>query len=272
MLDSIFATKLDMTQAWSEQGKRYAVTRCQVEDNLVVSKQELKTNPYRQFNDDQVNSPRVIFEIGYGRKKFKNMTQPLKSKLQKSGFSQGVKQMHGLPLSTKQNQAGKKADQDENADQIKVGQILKMDQILAVGDVVKVQGRTKGKGFSGVMKRHGFKGGPKTHGQRDRDRHGGSIGAGTDPGRVWPGKKMPGRMGGTKKTVQNLVILHLNAAKNEVWLSGPIPGSYNGTVKITKTGRKKEVALNLAASGLEVASTSKKKDEKDKKNKKEAKD
>lgn len=236
MIDSIFSTKLDMTQVWSKQGKRYPVTRCVVQNNLIVARHELKNNPYRQAKN-QTES--VILEIGYGRKKFKNMTQPLKNKLQKSGFSQGVKQLRGLHLNL-----------TDDADQPQVGAKLKMTDILSVGDVVNIQGLTKGKGFAGVMKKYGFKGGSRTHGQRDRERAPGSIGATTDPGRVWPGKKMPGRMGGVKRTIKNLVVLHLNQKKNEVWLSGPIPGAYNSTIKITKTGQTKDISLDLVASGL----------------------
>ncbi len=232
MLDSIFATKLDMTQAWSKQGKRLAVTRCRVDDNFVV---------------DQKSEN--IFEIGYGQKKLKNMSKPLRSKMQKSGFLMGVTKLQGAhqPLQTKSTE-----DENENADQIKVGDIVKVGQVLEIGDVVKVQGTTKGRGFTGVMKRWGFSGGPRTHGQSDRERAPGSIGAGTDPGRVWPGKKMPGHYGGDTKTISGLVVLYINPDTNEVWLSGPVPGHYSSIVRISKTGQKKAVELDSDASGILV--------------------
>jgi large subunit ribosomal protein L3 len=230
MLDSIFATKLDMTQAWSKDGKRLAVTRCQVDNNFVVDQ---KTNH--------------IFEIGYGQKKLKNMPKPLRSKMQKSGFSIGVKKLEGLyqPLQEKQTQ-----EENKTADQIKVGDIVKVGQVLEIGDVIKVQGTTKGRGFAGVIKRHGFHGGQRTHGQSDRERAPGSIGAGTDPGRVWPGKKMPGHYGTDTKTVSGLVVLHINQDTSEVWLSGPVPGHYSSIVKIIKTGHKKQIDLDENASGI----------------------
>jgi large subunit ribosomal protein L3 len=232
MLDSIFATKLDMTQAWSKQGKRLAVTRCRVDDNFVVD----------QKSDD-------VFEVGYGQKKLKNMSKPLRSKMQKSGFSVGVTKLQGVhqPLQAKPTE-----DENENADQIKVGDIVKAGQVLEIGDVVKVQGTTKGRGFTGVMKRWGFSGGQRTHGQSDRERAPGSIGAGTDPGRVWPGKKMPGHYGGDTKTISGLVVIYINSDTNEVWLSGPVPGHYSSIVKISKTGQKKLVELDNDASGILV--------------------
>lgn len=232
MLDSIFATKLDMTQAWSKQGKRLAVTRCRVDDNFVVD----------QKSDD-------VFEIGYGQKKLKNMSKPLRSKMQKSGFLMGVTKLQGVHQPT---QTELTEDETKNADQIKVGDIVKVGQVLEIGDVVKVQGTTKGRGFTGVIKRHGFSGGPRTHGQSDRERAPGSIGAGTDPGRVWPGKKMPGHYGSETKTVSGLVVLYINPETNEVWLSGPVPGHYSSIVRISKTGQKKTIELDNDASGIEI--------------------
>ncbi len=92
---------------------------------------------------------------------------------------------------------------------------------------VVVVGTSKGKGFAGVMKRWGFHGGPATHGQSDRARAPGSIGGGTDPGRVFPGKKMPGRMGGGRTTVKGLKIVETDEKEKVVKISGAVPGSRN---------------------------------------------
>ncbi len=228
MLYSIFATKLDMTQAWSKQGKRLAITRCRVNDNLIV---------------DQKSA--TVFEVGYGQKKLKNMSKPLRSKMQKSGFSTGVAQLQGVQQFTSPSQ-----DENDNADQIKIGDVVKVGQVLEIGDVVKVQGTIKGRGFAGVMKRWGFHGGQRTHGQSDRMRAPGSIGAGTDPGRVWAGKKMAGHYGVSTKTVTGLVVVYLDQETGEVWLNGPVPGFYSSTIKITKTGKKKDIELDHEASGI----------------------
>jgi 50S ribosomal protein uL3 len=103
---------------------------------------------------------------------------------------------------------------------------------LKPGDLVKVTGVSKGKGFTGVMKRWGFKGGPRTHGQSDRERAPGSIGQTTSPGRVWKGKKMAGRAGKRQVTIKNLKVVSLDEKTKILALSGPIPGPRKGTVRI----------------------------------------
>lgn len=238
MINDLFATKLGMTQAWTKQGKRLAVTRCKLGDNVVLDKQEAQV--LDKDSHQRRTIPCTILEIGYGKKKFKNMSKPLKTKLKKSGLNFGVKQIQGIRVF---------ADDDNGLD-VNIGDTIKADTVLSVGDVVQVQGITRGKGFTGGVKRHGFAGGPRTHGQSDRERSVGSIGAGTDPGKVWKGKRMAGRSGTDTATVQGLVVLHLDPEENEIWLSGPIPGTTNTNVKISKMGQKQEVELDKEASGL----------------------
>lgn len=242
MLKTLFATKIGMTQAWATTGKRLVVTRLLVEPNGVVSKRQTKALNKNKHNPTQEDC--FILEIGYGKKKFKNCTKPLQEKIKKSGFSNGFTQFKGIKLFF--NEDNKK----EVDALLNPGDLLNLTNILAVGDVIKAQGKTKGRGFAGVMKRHGFHGGPRTHGQSDRERAPGAIGCRTDPGRVWKGKKMAGHMGDEFKTVSNLVVLYIDSDKNEVWLSGPVPGCNKGIVKITKTGAQKKVELNKAASGI----------------------
>ncbi|MBI4094244.1 MAG: 50S ribosomal protein L3 [Candidatus Liptonbacteria bacterium] len=102
---------------------------------------------------------------------------------------------------------------------------------LKEGDRVRVSGYAKGRGFQGVVKRHGFGGGPKTHGQKNRWRAPGSIGS-TAPQRVSPGRRMPGRMGGGRVTVKNLEVAAVDAAHNIVMLKGAVPGARGGLVEI----------------------------------------
>jgi len=99
------------------------------------------------------------------------------------------------------------------------------------GDKVKVSGTSKGRGFQGVVKRYGFHGGPKTHGQKNRLRAPGSIGS-TAPQKVYPGRRMAGRMGGVKITVKNLRVVEINKEKQEILLQGAVPGNRKGKVKI----------------------------------------
>ena len=105
---------------------------------------------------------------------------------------------------------------------------------LQKGDVVDVRGVSKGKGFAGVVKRYSFAGGPKTHGQSDRLRAPGSIGGGTDPGRVYKGKKMPGRMGSDNVTVKNLQVIDVLNFGSELLIKGGVPGSRNSMVEIKR--------------------------------------
>ncbi|MCA9374892.1 50S ribosomal protein L3 [Candidatus Dojkabacteria bacterium] len=103
------------------------------------------------------------------------------------------------------------------------------------GTIVDIEGRSKGKGFAGVVKRWGFKGGPKTHGQSDKHRSPGSIGSGTTPGRVWKGKKMAGRMGGQNLTVANKKVVEIR--DGYLLISGSVPGA-RGDVVLVKVKEK----------------------------------
>ena len=104
--------------------------------------------------------------------------------------------------------------------------------IFKPGDIVQVEGISKGKGFAGGVKRYHFRGGPKTHGQSDRHRAPGSVGSTTTPGRVFKGLRMAGHMGDRKVTVRNLEVVEVDQAKNIVLLKGAIPGGKNGLVLI----------------------------------------
>lgn len=224
MTTQVFATKQKMTQAWTKLGKRVAVTQLTVTNNVVVEQ-----------NLDDAQQP-VSFEIGFGNKKLKNVNKPLRSKLEKSGFSLGVQKVRQVAA--------------EKGSELKIGDTIKVEQVFSVGDVVKVQGTTKGRGFAGAMKRHGFSGQQKTHGQSDRARAVGAIGQRTTPGRVFRGKKMPGHYGVETQTVMGLTILHIDSETQTLWLSGPVPGHIKAIVRITKTGQKKSVELDEKASGI----------------------
>jgi len=110
-------------------------------------------------------------------------------------------------------------------------------EIFAAGERVKVTGTTKGKGFQGVVKRHGFGGGPATHGNT-RHRKPGSIGPGTNPSRVIKGKKMPGHHGAARHTELGLTVVQVDAERNLLFVRGAIPGSKNGIVTVSKQGGK----------------------------------
>ncbi|PIR62826.1 MAG: 50S ribosomal protein L3 [Candidatus Pacebacteria bacterium CG10_big_fil_rev_8_21_14_0_10_42_12] len=230
MINDIFVTKIGMTQAWTTEGKRIAVTRCRVQPNMVIAARQLSEN----------NSAYTI-EVGYGKKLLRTTKKPLRAQLAKSGFSVGVKTIRGI-----------KVDSTESDKIPAAGTTLAVSDVLSLGDVVNVRGTTKGRGFAGGMKRYGYKGGPKTHGQSDRARAIGSIGAGTSPGRVLKGKGMPGHMGDVAVTVKGLTIVHIDTETQEVWISGPVPGSISSDLLVHKLGKTKKVELNYDASGIKL--------------------
>jgi len=121
-------------------------------------------------------------------------------------------------------------------EEIEEGQMLTVE-VFKEGELVDVVGKSKGRGFAGVVKRYGFSGGPKTHGQSDRLRAPGSIGAGSTPGRVFKGKRMPGRMGNDTVTSQNLLVSRIDPENNIIAVRGSVPGPRNGLVVI-KEARK----------------------------------
>lgn len=224
MLSSLFATKLGMTQAWNKAGKRLCVTKCRVSPQAIVGVQK--------DNHDQ-----NIYLMGFGKKKLANMTKPLQTIVKGSGFSFGVSKIKGV----------RSTNQD-----LKAGDSVQVTDVLHVGDIVKVRGTTKGRGFAGAVKRYGFHGGPKTHGQSDRHRAVGAIGCRTTPGRVNKGKRMPGHYGVDTMTVTGLVVLHIDQAAGEVWLNGPVPGSVTSTLEIMPMGQTKAIELDNQASGIVI--------------------
>jgi large subunit ribosomal protein L3 len=121
----------------------------------------------------------------------------------------------------------------EELENIELGHKVTAD-IFKMGDFVAVSGVSKGKGFAGHMKRHGFSGGRRSHGKNSVMRKAGSIGAGSDPSRVWPGTRMAGRMGNENVTVKNLEVTRVEKDKNLVFIKGAVPGAKNGIVFISK--------------------------------------
>jgi len=170
-------------------------------------------------------------QVSTGERKAKNTSKPLQghfnkiqnSKVKSRSFPRHIREIRVI------------GEPEE-----KVGDTIKVSDVFSVGDTVSVTGTSKGKGFAGVVKRWGFAGGPRTHGQSDRHRAPGSIGQGTSPGRVWKGKRMAGRMGHDTVTVKNLKVVAINEDKNELQLSGPVPGVPKGLLIVRRTSVKKE--------------------------------
>lgn len=195
-----------MTQIFTKEGKVVPCTIIDVSDVRIVGK--------RTKNKDGYDA--II--LGIGKKKKPNKCEIVK-----------YKELKYVP--NKSFEFRDKIIKEEV--KINVGEEIKAD-IFKEGDKVNVTGVVKGRGFQGVVKRWNFKGGPRTHGQSDRERTGGSIGAGTTPGRVLKGKKMPGRMGGNKKTILNLEIVKVDQENSILCIKGAVPGARNSLVRIFK--------------------------------------
>jgi large subunit ribosomal protein L3 len=158
-------------------------------------------------------------QIGFGEKKERLVSKPLRGHFAQAGVKpvRFVREFRG----------------NGNAE-MQPGQEITVDRVFAKGDVVKVVGTSKGKGFQGVVRRHHFGGGSRTHGQSDRVRAPGSIGSSSYPSRVFKGQRMAGRMGGDQVTVRNLRVVGVIADSNLLLIKGSVPGAINGVVEIHK--------------------------------------
>lgn len=208
MSKGIIGKKLGMTQVFADDGATVGVTVVEVEPSVIV---QVKTKDKDGYD---------AIQLGYGRTKQKNVTKPLQGHFNKvnKGFFRNLKEF--------QAESGK----------YEKGQEITAE-IFQVGDFVDVVGTSKGKGFQGVVKRHGFGGGRATHGSMFH-RAPGSIGASADPARVFKGTKMGGQMGNVRKTIQNLQVWQVRPDRNLLLLKGSIPGSENGFVLIKKAKKK----------------------------------
>ena len=196
-----------MGSRFDNRGNRMVVTGILAEPNVILAKGESKVT------------------LGFGRRKKAKKTDNAYVKV--SGFAPRF--IKEAKLKNADNQTGSS---------LSAGSKVTVS-IFAPGDLVKVTGITKGRGFAGGVKRWGFAGGPKTHGQSDRHRAIGSIGQTTTPGRVFKGKKMPGHMGVSKLTVTNLEVVEVDEATNSLLVGGSIPGARGGFLILEKTGKAK---------------------------------
>ncbi len=158
-------------------------------------------------------------QLGFGEKKEKNTTKPLLGHFKKANTTPKRKLVEFREFAT----------------QVNLGDTLAVGDVFGEGDFVDVVGTSKGKGFQGVVKRHGFSGvGESTHGQHNRQRHPGSVGACSFPARVFKGLRMAGRTGGRRVKVQNVKVLKVMPEANLLVVSGSVPGARNSFVVIEK--------------------------------------
>ncbi|MFC1915852.1 50S ribosomal protein L3 [Chloroflexota bacterium] len=204
MTEEIIGKKLGMSQVFGEDGKVAAVTAIEAGPCTVTQVKTIAEDGYNAV------------QLGFGEAK--RLKSPQQGHLKDTGRFKYLREFR---------LADTKA--------IKVGQ--KVDtSLFKVGDLVNVTGVSKGKGFAGVVKRYHFAGGPKTHGQSDRHRARGSVGASASPGRVVKGMRMAGHMGNRQVTARNLEVFEADPARNLLLVKGAVPGGRNGLLLIKKTG------------------------------------
>jgi len=195
-----------MTNIFDDNGRNYAVTVIEVEPNVITEIKSQEKNGY------------MAVQLAAFDKKAKSTSKPLLGHFEKANTSpkQYIKEFRDfLP-------------EDAN-----LGDELNIEDVFNVGDSVDVVGVTKGKGFTGVMKRHNFHGvGEATHGQHNRQRHPGSIGQASDPSRVFPGIKMAGRSGNERAKMKNLTVARIFPESNLMMVTGSVPGPRGRFVEI----------------------------------------
>ncbi|MXX05081.1 MAG: 50S ribosomal protein L3 [Gemmatimonadetes bacterium] len=207
-MHGLIGRKIGMSQVFAENGDAVPVTVIEAGPCYVTQVKTLECDGYEAA------------QIGFEAKKEKQTTRPLQGHFKKAKVEP-------------QRIVREVAVQDIEA--CEPGQVVGAD-IFETGELVDVTGYFKGRGFQGVVKRHGFKGGDKTRGQSDRWRHPGSIGQSATPSKVFKGTRMGGRMGNKRVTVRNLQVVGVDAEKNILLVKGAVPGHRNGYVLINRAG------------------------------------
>jgi large subunit ribosomal protein L3 len=206
-MSGLIGRKIGMTSIFDAEGRSIACTVIQAGPCVVT---QVKTKEKEGYD---------AVQLGFGERKEKNTTKPLLGHFKKANTTP----------------KRKLAEFKNFSQSVQLGDVLAPSDVLKEGDKVDVIGTSKGKGFQGVVKRHGFSGvGGQTHGQHNRQRHPGSVGACSFPARTFPGTRMAGRHGNKRVTSQNLKVLKVLAEENLVVISGCIAGANNSFVYIQK--------------------------------------
>jgi large subunit ribosomal protein L3 len=209
MTTGILGTKLGMTQIFDNSGSAIPVTLIKAGPCIVTQIKTLETNGY------------PAIQLGYLDIKATLLNKPRTGHLVKAG----IKPLKHL-----------KEYKNSSIKDPKIGMAIDVES-FKIGDFVSIRGKTIGKGFSGTVKRHNFTRGPMTHGSKNH-REPGSIGQGTTPGRVYPGKKMAGRLGGKYTTIKNLEVIHVNQKNNLLVVKGAVPGKIGNLISIETIANK----------------------------------
>ena len=201
-MSGLIGRKIGMTQVFTEAGNMVSVTAIEAGPCVVT---QIKTVAKEGYN---------AIQLGFGEAT--KLNAPEKGHLGKVGLFKHLREFRV-----------------EDATEVEVGNRLDVG-LFQPGDCVDIVGTSKGRGFAGTIKRHHFGGGPKTHGQSDRHRAPGSVGAGTDPGRVLKGQRMAGHMGSRRVTVKRIEVVKADPDRNLLLVRGAVPGAKNSLVEIRK--------------------------------------
>ena len=227
MAKGILGKKIGMTQIFTEAGTLIPVTVIEVTPNVVLQKKTENVDGYNAV------------QLGYGEKHVRREGQRKNAHVATKAEEGHAKKANSTPKRFVKEIAGK-----EMVEAFEVGQEVK-GNIFTVGELVDVTGISKGKGYQGVIKRHNFHMGPAAHGS-GYHRGIGSMGS-IQPARIKPGKKMPGRMGGVTKTVQNLEFVKYDAENNVILIKGSVPGANNSYVIVKNAVKAKKPEINPEA-------------------------
>lgn len=209
MLDGMIGRKVGMIRLYTPDGRMHACSVIELGPNHVTHVRTLDRDGYEAV------------QLGFSGAR-KRVNRPERGHLRRAGVDAVLTKLQEFQV--------------DDVSGYTLGQAIKATEFTP-GEYVNVTGTSKGRGFAGGVKRWHFRGGPKTHGQSDRHRAPGSVGAGTTPGRTWRGQKMGGHMGGEQRTVLNLLVVAVDEARNLVFVEGSVPGATDGSVTITR-GRK----------------------------------
>lgn len=207
MATGILGRKLGMTQSFDDAGRAFGVTLIEAGPCTVTDVRTVERDGY------------IALQLGFDETRDSRLSRAERGHLQDAPAYRVLREFRL-----------------DSAPDLDVGAEVRAD-MFAPGDLVDVTGISKGKGFAGVVRRHNFRGGPRTHGQSDRERAPGSVGAGTTPSRVFKGMRMAGRMGGKRVTAKRLRVEHVDAEKNYIVLRGAVPGPRQGILVVRPTSR-----------------------------------
>ncbi len=223
-INGLLGRKVGMTQVFTEEGSAIAVTVIECGPCVVVQRKTVENDGYEalQLGYLEKKSPRKEGKVKRGESGHRGRSeanQPMAGHFETHGGGAPTRHLAEFRL-------------DVEGDEPTGGTSLSVGDVFKAGDAIKVQGKTKGRGFAGVIKRHGFKGQKASHGQKIH-RKPASNGA-TDPARTFPGARRPGRFGNENVTQQGLEVVEVNAERNLLVVKGAIPGAPGGLVRIEK--------------------------------------